>query len=195
MGPHHFFYHCFVVSITAHSVTFLTYWFRAARMSVIFSIIPVATHSRYKIHSQITYLIAVSFACMWAALLAQKITMCEFHSCHMGKSVALSLLISQYLCAFLGCYGPQITRITADIIADVSLVAAPLYLMKNIRLSRSKKLLVQSAFGASLLITVITITHSMLLLLNVYNTVTLMFAHLKVSIPPSSHCFAKCDRN
>jgi len=132
-------------------------------MSVIFSIIPVATHSRYKIHSQITYLIAVSFACMWAALLAQKITMCEFHSCHMGKSVALSLLIT-------------------DIIADVSLVAAPLYLMKNIRLSRSKKLLVQSAFGASLLITVITITHSMLLLLNVYNTVTLMFAHLKAAL-------------
>ncbi|KAG2058149.1 hypothetical protein BDR06DRAFT_852570, partial [Suillus hirtellus] len=154
----------------------------AARMSVIFSIIPVATHSTYKIHSQITYLIAVSFGCMWAALLTQKITICEFHSCYMGKSVALSLLISQCLCAFLGCYGPQITRITADIIADVSLVAAPLYLMKNMRLSRSKKSLVQSAFGASLLITAVTITHSILILLNVYNTVTLMFAHLKAAL-------------
>lgn len=150
------------ISAWALTISFTTVLW-AARMSVIFSIIPVATHSTYKIHSQITYLIAVSFACMWAALLAQKITICEFHSCHMGKPVALSLLIT-------------------DIIADVSLVAAPLYLMKNMRLSRSKKLLVQSAFGASLLITAITITHSILILLNVYNKITLMFAHLKAAL-------------
>jgi hypothetical protein len=102
MGPHIRFYLCPVVRITARLVIFLTDWFRAARMSVIFSIIPVANHSGSKIHKQITYLIAASFACMWAALLAQKIYMCEFDSCRMGKSVVLSLLISQYLCAFLG---------------------------------------------------------------------------------------------
>lgn len=106
MGPYNLFYICPVVRITAHSFIFLTDRFRAARMSVIFSIIPVANHSGDKIHKQITYLIAVSFACMWAALLAQKIRICEVHSCHMGKSVALSLLISQYLCAFLGCNSP-----------------------------------------------------------------------------------------
>ncbi|KAG1786062.1 uncharacterized protein HD556DRAFT_1248703 [Suillus plorans] len=163
MGPQRRIYHCFVVRITAYSVAFLTDCFRAARMSVIFSIIPVATHSTYKIHSQITYLIAVSFACMWAALVAQKITICEFHSCHMGKTVALSLLIT-------------------DVIADISLVAAPLYLLKNIRLSRSKKLLVQSAFSASLVISAITVTYSILLFLNFYNTLTLMFAHIKAAL-------------
>ncbi|KAG1779441.1 hypothetical protein EV702DRAFT_966250 [Suillus placidus] len=162
MGPHNCFYHCSVVRSTAHSVIFLTDWFRAARMSVIFSIISVANHSGSKIHKQITYLIAVSFVCMWAALLAQKISICEFHSCHMGKPVALSLLIT-------------------DVIADVSLVAAPLYLLKDVGLSRSRKILVQSAFGASLLITAITITHS-ILLLKVHTTNTLIFAHVKAAL-------------
>ncbi|KAG1815159.1 uncharacterized protein BJ212DRAFT_259605 [Suillus subaureus] len=148
----------------------------AARMSIIFSIIPVANHSGSKIHKQMTHLIAVSFACMWVALLAQKIRLCRFESCRMGKSVALSLLIT-------------------DVTADISLVAAPLYLLKNVGLSHSRKILVQSAFGASLLITAITIPHSVLLLLDIFNTTTLMFAHIKVSILPSSHCFEKCDRN
>lgn len=150
-----------VISAWALTIAFtIVLW--AARMSVIFSIISVANHSGSKIHKQITYLIAVSFACMWAALLAQKISICEFHSCHMGKPVALSLLIT-------------------DIIADASLVAAPLYLLKDVGLSRSRKILVQSAFGASLLITAITISHS-ILLLKVHNTNTLIFAHVKAAL-------------
>ncbi|KIK41693.1 hypothetical protein CY34DRAFT_805785 [Suillus luteus UH-Slu-Lm8-n1] len=149
------------ISSWALTISFTTVLW-AARMSVIFSIIPVANHSGSKIHKQITYLIAVSFACMWAALLAQKIRMCEVHSCRMGKSVALSLLIT-------------------DIIADTCLVAAPLHLLKNVGLSRSRKILVQSAFGASLLITAITIPHS-ILLFKVHNTTTLMFAHIKAAL-------------
>jgi hypothetical protein len=135
----------------------------AARMSIIFSLISVANHSGSKIHKQITYLIAISFACMWVALLVQKISICIFHSCHMGKSVALSLLIT-------------------DVTADASLVAAPLYLLKNVGLSRSKKILVQSAFGASLLITAVTIPHSTLILYDVFNSTTLMFAHIKTAL-------------
>lgn len=149
------------ISSWALTIAFTTVLW-AARMSVIFSIISVANHSGSKIHKQITYLIAVSFVCMWAALLAQKISICEFHSCHMGKPVALSLLIT-------------------DVIADVSLVAAPLYLLKDVGLSRSRKILVQSAFGASLLITAITITHS-ILLLKVHTTNTLIFAHVKAAL-------------
>jgi hypothetical protein len=160
-------------------------------MSIIFSLISVANHSGSKIHKQITYLIAISFACMWVALLVQKISICIFHSCHMGKSVALSLLISQYLCIVFGCYDPQIIGNSADVTADASLVAAPLYLLKNVGLSRSKKILVQSAFGASLLITAVTIPHSTLILYDVFNSTTLMFAHIKVSIFLSSHCYCK----
>jgi hypothetical protein len=68
-------------------------------MSIIFSVIRIANHSGCKVHKQITYLIAVSFGCMWTALIAQKMSVCEVHSCLMPQSVALSQLISQYLFA------------------------------------------------------------------------------------------------
>lgn len=131
-------------------------------MSIIFSIIRIANHSGSNIHKRITYLIAASFACMWAGVVAQKITICEFHSCSVGKSLALSLLIT-------------------DVIADFSLVAAPLHLWRNVGLSRSRKILVLSAFGASFLITVITIPHS-IILLKTRNTVTLIFTHVKTAV-------------
>ncbi|KAG2064209.1 hypothetical protein BDR04DRAFT_1146007 [Suillus decipiens] len=136
----------------------------AARMSVIFSIIRITNHSIFKIHRQITYFIAVSFACMWVALLAHRITMCAVHSCHSGKSVALSLLIT-------------------DIIVDISLVATPVYLWRNVGLSWSTKILVLSAFSASLLNTVITIPHAMILL-HVYNVNASMVivAHIKIAL-------------
>ncbi|KAG2358273.1 hypothetical protein BDR07DRAFT_1612023 [Suillus spraguei] len=135
----------------------------AARMSVIFSIIPIANHSGSKIHKRITSLVVVCFACMWTALLVQKISICEYHSCRMDKSVAVSLLIT-------------------DVIADIVLVVVPLYLLQTIGRPRSSMILVQFAFGASLLVPAFTIPHSALLLLNIYNTNTLMFAHIKAAL-------------
>lgn len=131
-------------------------------MSVIVSIIRVANHSDRKVHRQITYLIAVSFACMWAVLLAQKICKCIFDSCYMGKSVALSQLIT-------------------DVIADVSLIAAPMQLWKNVGLPNSRRILVFSAFGASILITAVTIPHTIILFK--YDTlVTLILVHVKAAL-------------
>ncbi|KAG2355925.1 hypothetical protein BDR07DRAFT_489488 [Suillus spraguei] len=132
----------------------------AARMSVIFSIIPIANHSGSKIHKQVTTLVIVCFACMWTGLLVQKMSICEFHSCRMGKSVGVSHLIT-------------------DIIADITLVVVPLYLLGTIGHPRSSMILVQFAFGALLLVPAFTISHSALLLLDIYNTNTLMFAHIK----------------
>ncbi|KAG0707960.1 hypothetical protein DFH29DRAFT_843976 [Suillus ampliporus] len=145
-----------VLAVTLTSVL----W--AARMSIIFSIIRVANYSGCKIHKWITYLIAVSFACMWVALLVQKIDVCIVQACQMAKPVALSQLIT-------------------DVIADCSLVVAPLQLWKNVGLSRSRKILVLSSFGASLLITAVTIPHSVILFKPVSET-TLIFAHVKAAL-------------
>ncbi|KAG2146309.1 hypothetical protein DEU56DRAFT_170594 [Suillus clintonianus] len=134
----------------------------AARMSVIFSIIRIANHSGSKVHRWIPHLIAVSFACMWVALLVQKINICIFHGCQMAKTVAVSQLIT-------------------DVIADFSLVAAPLQLWSNVGLSRSRRILVLSSFGASLLITAITIPHSVVLFSPLSET-TLIFAHVKAAL-------------
>ncbi|KAG2090067.1 hypothetical protein BD769DRAFT_416289 [Suillus cothurnatus] len=125
-------------------VTFISVpW--AARMSIIFSIIRITNHTSSKIHRQIIYAIAVSFAFMWVALLTHRITRCALHSCFMGKSAVLSRLIT-------------------DVIADIFLVAAPLYLWSNVGLLRSTKILVLSAFSASLLNIAITVPHSIVLL-------------------------------
>jgi hypothetical protein len=70
-------------------------------MSMIFSIIRVTKDSASNLHRQITYLIAVSFACMWAAIIAQKMSVCFHNGCQMFRSLALSQLVSEYLSELL----------------------------------------------------------------------------------------------
>jgi hypothetical protein len=136
----------------------------AARMSIIFSIIRVTNHSNFKVHRRITYLIAISFACMWAALIAHRLTMCAYRSCRMGGSVAFSVLIT-------------------DVIGDFALVATPLQLWRNAGLSRSTKILVLSSFSASLLITAVTVPHSIILIgVHGVGKVTIIFAHVKSAL-------------
>lgn len=71
-------------------------------MSIVFSIIRITNQSGCGIHQRITYIIAGSFACMWAGLVAQKINICLFHACQVAGSVALSQLVSQYIFVFSG---------------------------------------------------------------------------------------------
>ncbi|KAG1808251.1 uncharacterized protein BJ212DRAFT_667147 [Suillus subaureus] len=145
-----------ILSITFTSVL----W--AARMNIIFSVIRITNHSGCKIHKQITYLIAASFAYMWAVLIAQKMSACKLHSCIMSPSVAFLQLI-------------------ADAIADVFIVATPLYLWTKVELSRSRQILVQSAFGTSLsLITTITIFHSINISMG-HTSTTLILAYIKAA--------------
>ncbi|KAG1858872.1 hypothetical protein F4604DRAFT_1589326, partial [Suillus subluteus] len=134
---------------------------QAARMSIIFSIIRIANPSGYNYQKWTTYLIAISFACMWVAILIQKNITCVF-VCHTTKSVALLQMIT-------------------DVIADVSLIAAPLQFWKNVRLSRNSKILIFSTFGASFIISIITITHSVMLFHSASET-TLIIAHVKAAL-------------
>ncbi|KAG2115627.1 hypothetical protein DEU56DRAFT_174474 [Suillus clintonianus] len=133
----------------------------AARMSIIFSIIRIAHPSCSKIHKWITYFIAVSFACMWAAMLVQKVKTC-IYACQMTQSVAVSQMIT-------------------DVIADVSLIVVPVQLWKNVGLSRNGKILILASFGASLLITVIAIPHSIMLFQSTTEA-TLIIAHVKAAL-------------
>ncbi|KAG0694412.1 hypothetical protein DFH29DRAFT_326966 [Suillus ampliporus] len=134
----------------------------AARMSIIFSIIRVANSSGSKTHRRITYLITASFACMWAALLAQKSITCIYRCQTTTHAVAVSQLIT-------------------DVLADIALVIAPLQFWKNTGLSRTGKILILSVFGASLLITVITIPHSIIFFRSATQT-TLIFAQVKAAL-------------
>lgn len=151
-----------VVRITVYPVTFLTHRFRAARMSLIFSIIRTANSSGDKIHKRITYLIAASFMVMWAALVVYKISVCIYYSCRMTKAVALSQLVT-------------------DVAADASLIVAPIQFWKDVGLTRNSKILILSTFGSSVLITVITIPHSIMLFHSITETVIIV-AHVKAAL-------------
>ncbi|KAG2138595.1 uncharacterized protein EDB93DRAFT_1230764 [Suillus bovinus] len=133
----------------------------AARMSIIFSIIRIANSSGYKYQKWIIYLITVSFAGMWAAVLIDKNETCVF-VCQNTKPVALLQMIT-------------------DVVADISLIIAPLLFWKNTGLSRNHKILILSPFSASLLITVITIPHSIMLLRSASGK-TLIMAHVKAAL-------------
>ncbi|KAG2115037.1 hypothetical protein DEU56DRAFT_761718 [Suillus clintonianus] len=126
-----------------------------ARMSIIFSIIRIANPSGDKVHKRITYLIAVSFVCMWAALVAYKITMCTNYSCRMTRTIAL-------------------LQLTTDIAGDFPLIVAPLQFWKNAGLSRNNTILIMSVFGSSILITIVTIPHSIMLFHSVTETTLIM---------------------
>ncbi|KIK40569.1 hypothetical protein CY34DRAFT_49391, partial [Suillus luteus UH-Slu-Lm8-n1] len=134
----------------------------AARMSIVFSIIRITNQSGCGIHQRITYIIAGSFACMWAGLVAQKINICLFHACQMAGSIALSQLVT-------------------DVIADTFLVVAPLHLWKDLRFPRHRKILVMSAFSATILITVITIPQS-IILFKIPRETPLLLAHVKAAL-------------
>ncbi|OAX33554.1 hypothetical protein K503DRAFT_851878 [Rhizopogon vinicolor AM-OR11-026] len=151
------------VSISARIlVVTLTSVLWAARMSIIFSIIRITRYSVSKVQRQATYLIAVSFACMWTVILVQKMIVCTYHSCQMGQSVALSQLIT-------------------DVIADASLVVVPLRLWKNVGLTRGRNFLVLSIFSSSLLITVVTIPHS-ITIFRTHSAAKIIFAHIKAAL-------------
>lgn len=68
----------------------------------------------------------------------------------------------------------------ADIIADLGLVALPIWLLREAKLSWTRRILIQSVFSASICITIITIIHSVILLSET-SSGTLFFGHFKVS--------------
>ncbi|KAF8549681.1 hypothetical protein OG21DRAFT_1488336 [Imleria badia] len=70
---------------------------------------------------------------------------------------------------------------TADIISDIILVAAPIRFLRDVRLHRDSRILIISAFSASILITGVTILHSILLFQETTNT-TLIIGHIKAAL-------------
>lgn len=67
----------------------------------------------------------------------------------------------------------------ADIIADLGLVVLPIWLLREAKLFWTRPVLIQSAFSASICITIITIIHSVILLKETSSGV-LFFGHFKV---------------
>jgi len=94
------------------------------------------------------------FFLMWAGSLIQKTYICasnrswyqlETPQCHLGKDVAIVELIT-------------------DLFADISLAIIPIRLLQGVGLSPDKRRMLHIMFGASLLISVVSIVHAVFLL-------------------------------
>ncbi|KAF9241289.1 hypothetical protein BU15DRAFT_45047, partial [Melanogaster broomeanus] len=114
-----------------------------ARMSILCSIVRIANPSP-KLR-RVAYCIAALFLVMEIVLVAQKLVTCKENFCKVTNGVA-------------------ITQLVTDIISDAILIAAPVWFLRDVRMPRKRRILILSAFSASILITGITIVHSALLL-------------------------------
>lgn len=112
--------------------------------------------------ARIVIVVGSSFIIMFLAVEGQRLGICITSGCREFKSTAVSQLIT-------------------DIVADVSLVALPIWSLSTARLSRSRRVLVQSAFTASIIITIITIIHSVILFTQESSGVVLI-GHIKAAL-------------
>ncbi|KAF9241288.1 hypothetical protein BU15DRAFT_44906 [Melanogaster broomeanus] len=131
-----------IVSNWILSVT-LTCIVWCARMSILCSILRIATPSP-KLR-RVAYYIAALLLIMGVALVAEKLVICEKYLCRYRDFVA-------------------ITQLVVDVVSDALLIAAPVWFLRDVRLSQKRRILILSTFSASVLITAVTILHSVLLL-------------------------------
>ncbi|KAI6158099.1 hypothetical protein BKA82DRAFT_996470, partial [Pisolithus tinctorius] len=132
----------------------------AARISVLLSIMRVGNPPPTL--KTIAAAVGMSFIIMLCAVEGQRIYVCLSSGCREFGSTAVSQLVT-------------------DVLADFSLVALSIWSLSATRLSRSRKVLIQSAFTASMIITVITIIHSAILFTQESSGI-LLIAHVKAAL-------------
>lgn len=132
----------------------------AARVSVLLSIVRVGSPSPNL--KKIAVVVGISFIIMFLAIEGQRLGVCLSSGCREFTSTAVSQLVT-------------------DVVADFSLVALPIWSLSAARLSRSRRVLVQSAFTASIIISIITIIHSVILLTQ-ESTGVVLIGHIKAAL-------------
>ncbi|KAH7910955.1 hypothetical protein BJ138DRAFT_1101424 [Hygrophoropsis aurantiaca] len=166
------------------SVDVITSWiqslaFTAARLSVTFSVIRVANHRPQ--FQRFALCVAGLFGLMWIGLLAQKIYICDRQGCIVQQSLAITQLLSESNFQPLTKQLKEVWS-AADIISDTILVAMPFFLLRGVKISHNRTILIYCAFFASILITLITIFHAILLFRADKSAIVGTVAHVKTAV-------------
>ncbi|KAG9310822.1 hypothetical protein JVU11DRAFT_8675 [Chiua virens] len=133
-------------------------WF--ARLSILCSIVRIANPTPFL--RRIAYGVGILFLATEIGLLAQKVLICLNNHCWFALSIAVAQLVT-------------------DIFSDFILVTAPIHFLRGVKLARDRRLLILSAFSASILITCVTILHS-ILLFEATTNLTLIIGHVKAAL-------------
>ncbi|KAF8434781.1 hypothetical protein L210DRAFT_985772 [Boletus edulis BED1] len=143
------------------AVTCLTSTPWVARLSMLSAIIRITNPSASV--RRMSYIIAISFGSMWIAILVQKMYACGTRLCRMPHDVAISQSIT-------------------DGIADVLLVFMPISFLKDVKISRTKRILLLSSFSSSICISIISIAQAVSFFLAMTTGLSLLLIHIKAAL-------------
>ncbi|KAL0959903.1 hypothetical protein HGRIS_011569 [Hohenbuehelia grisea] len=118
-----------------------------ARLSILFSIVRIAPS--LSMRRQLYFLAGTFFVC-WAVLFAQDFWTCEgdpawkdspLHQCVLGEKVAIAQLVT-------------------DVYADAALIAFPVRLLWNLRVSKGHRLRLLLIFSTSVITSIVSLVHA-----------------------------------
>ena len=175
---------------------------RSVRLSIFLSLVRVSNPT-----GTLKHVALACIACMllmFGAAMAQKIYYCAAYKCFISVNIAVLQLTSKppLLTPLHTVLVPTKSN-TADVLADALLLLGPVPLLRNVHLTKTRRALILSAFWSSILVTIISITHSVLLLHGA-DYLTSVLGQMKVSpksarrpptltaihplrLPPASH--------
>ncbi|KAG9311717.1 hypothetical protein JVU11DRAFT_7955 [Chiua virens] len=116
---------------------------------------------------------------MAMAMFALRLQVCLTDGCFMMKTLLIIQTISTHHVFFN--LDRCLTQVTADCIADVLLSALPIWSLRKMRLSRNRKILVSSAFWASMAINIVTVVEAVTLFQSTITSGSIVYEHVKVA--------------
>ncbi|KIK94731.1 hypothetical protein PAXRUDRAFT_827716 [Paxillus rubicundulus Ve08.2h10] len=132
----------------------------AARISILTSMVRVS-HPGPAL-KRIAYCIGVAFGIMWLSFCAERLEDCLRNACLMERPLAISQTIM-------------------DTIGDVLLTGLPIRFLRDVKLDRKRRILITSAFSASLIINLVTVLEAVFMF-RPMTSGTIIITHVKTAL-------------
>lgn len=157
------------MSIAVAGFYYCTIW--AARISIIFTVVRIAPWA-----SQKRLMLAVAFAMFlqWVLLMVQLFWVCErgntswkeapFALCPLGLHVAITQVVSEYPFIYLRSKCLIFFSCVAESISDILLIAAPLWILRDVRVTTAVRFRLISVFACSILTSIVGLAHAILVI-------------------------------
>ncbi|KIK95518.1 hypothetical protein PAXRUDRAFT_826936 [Paxillus rubicundulus Ve08.2h10] len=113
---------------------------------------------------RIAYYIGVAFGIMWLSFCAERLEDCLGDACLMERPLAISQIIM-------------------DTIGDVLLTGLPIRFLRDVKLDRKQRILITSAFSASLIINIMTVLEAVFMFHPMTSgTAATIISHVKTAL-------------
>lgn len=149
---------------------YCTIW--AARLSIIFTVVRIAPWASQK---NVMLAVALVIFLQWVLLMAQMFWVCEkgdtawkdapFALCPLGLHVAITQVVSTYLpTSRFALQHLRSVRLIAETFSDILLVVAPLWILRNVRVTSAVRFRLVSVFACSIVTTIVALAHAILVI-------------------------------